>query len=195
MSVSRLGPLPQLRAEVMAIDTKLTTTSMKLVEEKTLLRRKDNIKARLKDLAAYELAQQDVQALKVGHAIPVSLFSCPRSLWGDRPIPFVVALRNAVCAWNMIRLCCSRTSACRLVDYAASVSMSQMLPRCVGHPAVCSKRCHRTGGGVSLTETRKGNTATVTAQIGGASWWGTVAIAERQFKALLGLFGTRKHHG
>ncbi|CAM9770813.1 unnamed protein product, partial [Ectocarpus sp. 12 AP-2014] len=59
----------QLRAEVRSIDTKLTTTSMKLVQEKTLLRRKDNIKARLKDLAAYELAQQDVQALKDQRAV------------------------------------------------------------------------------------------------------------------------------
>lgn len=53
-----------------SIDTKLTTTSMKLVEEKNLLRRKDNIKGRLKDLAGFESSLQDVQALKVGMIRP-----------------------------------------------------------------------------------------------------------------------------
>lgn len=55
----------QLRGEVRRIDTKLTTTSMKLVEEKALLRKKDIIKARLKDLVGFETSMQDLQALKV----------------------------------------------------------------------------------------------------------------------------------
>lgn len=60
----------QLRAEIKSIDTKLTTTSMKLIEEKNLLRRKDSIKTRLKDLAGFESCQKDVQALKVGTGQP-----------------------------------------------------------------------------------------------------------------------------
>lgn len=72
---------------------------MKLVEEKTLLRRKDNIKARLKDLAAYELAQQDVQALKVGHSIPLTLFTdeLPPKHLEDRSIPYVSCASECVC--------------------------------------------------------------------------------------------------
>lgn len=60
------SPHVQLRAEVKSIDNKLTTTSMKLVEEKTLLRRKDSIKARLKELVVFESSLQEVQVLKVG---------------------------------------------------------------------------------------------------------------------------------
>lgn len=63
----------QLRAEVKSIDNKLTTTSMKLVEEKTLLRRKDVIKARLKELVVFETSLQKVQVLKVGRTF---LFIC-----------------------------------------------------------------------------------------------------------------------
>lgn len=59
----------QLRAEVKSIDTKLTTTSMKLVEEKNLLRRKDSLKTRLKDLAGFESCQKGMQALKVSYII------------------------------------------------------------------------------------------------------------------------------
>ncbi len=58
--------VPQLRAEVKSIDNKLTTTSMKLAEEKVLLRRKNSIKARLKELVGFEAFLQEVQALKVG---------------------------------------------------------------------------------------------------------------------------------
>ena len=53
------------------IDLKLTTTSMKLVEEKTLLRRKNHIRARLKELAGFESVMQDMQALKVGPFVHV----------------------------------------------------------------------------------------------------------------------------
>ncbi|CAM9483848.1 unnamed protein product, partial [Laminaria digitata] len=46
------------------IDLRLTTTSMKLVEEKSLLRRKQHIRARLKELAGFESVMHDMQALK-----------------------------------------------------------------------------------------------------------------------------------
>eukprot|EP00903_Cladosiphon_okamuranus_P007059 g6862.t1 len=54
----------QLRAEIKRIDTKLTTTSMKLVEEKSLLRKKDVLKARLKELVGFETPMQEIHALK-----------------------------------------------------------------------------------------------------------------------------------
>ncbi|CAM9491497.1 unnamed protein product, partial [Hapterophycus canaliculatus] len=62
----------QLRAEVKSIDNKLTTTSMKLVEEKTLLRRKDSIKARLKELVAFESSLHEVQLLKEQRGVLIS---------------------------------------------------------------------------------------------------------------------------
>ncbi|CAM9677105.1 unnamed protein product [Sphacelaria rigidula] len=55
----------QARAEIKRIDTRLTTTSMKLVEEKAQLRRKEHLKARVKDLASFEASLADIQALKV----------------------------------------------------------------------------------------------------------------------------------
>lgn len=61
----------QLRMEWKQIDLKLTTTSMKLVEEKSLLRRKNHIRARLKELAGFESVMLDMQALKVGHSVRV----------------------------------------------------------------------------------------------------------------------------
>lgn len=48
---------------------------------------------------------------------------------------------------------------------------------------------------MSHKETRELYTAAVIVKIRGASRRGTVAIAERQFQALLGVFGARKHHG
>lgn len=47
------------------IDTKLTTTSMKLVEEKNLLRKKEHLRTRLKDVSGFESSLQDIQAMKV----------------------------------------------------------------------------------------------------------------------------------
>lgn len=55
----------QMRQEIKRLDVKLTTTSMKLVDEKTCLRRKEHLKTRLKDLASYEAATGEIQALKV----------------------------------------------------------------------------------------------------------------------------------
>ena len=53
------------------IDTKLTTTSMKLVDEKSLLRRKGVVKARLKELAGFEALMEEIHALKVSRLTAV----------------------------------------------------------------------------------------------------------------------------
>lgn len=55
----------QLRQEIKSIDIKVTTTSMKLAEEKALIRRKENLRARLRGLTRYENYFKDYQALRV----------------------------------------------------------------------------------------------------------------------------------
>lgn len=65
------------------IDTQLTTTSMKLAEEKSLLRKKDVLRARLKDLEGFEKYMQENQGLKVGQveSIRRSVAPSPRKVW------------------------------------------------------------------------------------------------------------------
>lgn len=65
---SRVFLLLQLRAESKRIDTLLTTTSMKLAEEKINLRKKEHIRARLKEYATFDSVEQDLNTLKVSHA-------------------------------------------------------------------------------------------------------------------------------
>lgn len=66
------------------IDTKLTTTSMKLVEEKKLLRKKEHLKARLKDIASIESSLQEHLQLKVRLAQAVD-----KSIYGRAKINII----------------------------------------------------------------------------------------------------------
>ncbi|CAM9741556.1 unnamed protein product [Choristocarpus tenellus] len=54
----------QAKEEMDLIELKLSTTSMKLVEEKAILRRKDQLKARLKELNDYNIQRQEIHRMQ-----------------------------------------------------------------------------------------------------------------------------------
>lgn len=136
----------QVEAELQKIDTQLTTTSMKLAQEKYLLRRKEHLKARLKDLSKYETVQADLQALKVS----IRRWQLLTRLRGTRGIrPARMTRSCLVCYPKSLHMLAPvghsyGRFALPVASYSARIQCALMWQSIMIHPRDGSLTCHFT---------------------------------------------------